>query len=79
MQIPSVSAEDYISQIPEERQVIFREIFNTINDHLPHGFSQGSSYGMIGWAVPLKTILQGTTVHPVHRCHLSVLHPRKIS
>ncbi len=59
MQIPSVSAEDYISQIPEERQVVFREIFNTINDHLPHGFSQGSSYGMIGWAVPLKTYPAG--------------------
>ncbi|MDQ1160882.1 uncharacterized protein YdhG (YjbR/CyaY superfamily) [Chryseobacterium sp. SORGH_AS 447] len=59
MQIQSVSVEDYISQIPEERQEIFREIFNTINDHLPEGFSQGSSYGMIGWGVPLKTYPAG--------------------
>lgn len=59
MQIQSVSVEDYISQIPEERQKIFREIFNTINDHLPEGFSQGSSYGMIGWGVPLKTYPAG--------------------
>lgn len=59
MQIQSVSVEDYISQIPEERQEIFREIFNTINDHLPEGFSQGSSYGIIGWGVPLKTYPAG--------------------
>lgn len=59
MQIQSVSVEDYISQIPEERQKIFREIFITINDHLPEGFSQGSSYGMIGWGVPLKTYPAG--------------------
>ncbi|WP_294297770.1 DUF1801 domain-containing protein [uncultured Chryseobacterium sp.] len=59
MQISSFSAEDYISQIPEERQVVFREIFNTVNDNLPEGFSQGSSYGMIGWAVPLETYPAG--------------------
>lgn len=59
MQIPSVSVDDYISQIPEERQEIFRKMFNTINDNLPEGFTQGSSYGMIGWAVPLETYPDG--------------------
>ncbi len=59
MQIQSASVEDYISQIPEDRQEIFRKIFETVNDHLPDGFSQGSSYGMIGWAVPLSTYPAG--------------------
>ncbi|WP_294287116.1 DUF1801 domain-containing protein [uncultured Chryseobacterium sp.] len=59
MQIQSVSVEDYISQIPEERQEIFREIFSTVNNNLPEGFSQGSSYGMVGWAVPLETYPAG--------------------
>jgi hypothetical protein len=59
MQIQSLSVDDYISQIPEERQEIFRKMFNTINDNLPEGFTQGSSYGMIGWAVPLETYPDG--------------------
>ncbi|NML55888.1 DUF1801 domain-containing protein [Chryseobacterium cheonjiense] len=53
MQIESVSLDDYLSKIPEERQEVFRKLFDTINDNLPEGFSQGSSYGMIGWGVPL--------------------------
>lgn len=59
MQIPTDSVEDYISKIPEERQEIFKKMFNTINDNLPKGFSQGTSYGMIGWAVPLETYPAG--------------------
>ncbi len=59
MQIQSASVEDYISQIPEERQEIFRKIFETVNNNLPDGFSQGLSYGMIGWAVPLETYPAG--------------------
>ena len=59
MQIQSVSVDDYISQIPEERQEIFRKMYQTINDNLPEGFTQGSSYGMIGWEVPLETYPDG--------------------
>lgn len=59
MQIQSVSVDDYISQIPEERQEIFRKMYQTINDNLPEGFTQGSSYGMISWAVPLETYPDG--------------------
>ncbi|WP_027387855.1 DUF1801 domain-containing protein [Chryseobacterium gregarium] len=54
MQIEAVSIEDYISKVPEERQEVFRKIFNTVNGHLPDGFSQNISYGMIGWDVPLE-------------------------
>ncbi len=59
MQIPSISVEDYISQIPEERQEVFKKMFDTINDNLPQGFKQGVSYGMIGWNVPLETFPAG--------------------
>ncbi|SEM14212.1 protein of unknown function (DU1801) [Chryseobacterium taichungense] len=59
MQIQSVSIEDYISKIPEERQEIFRKLFDTINNNLPEGFSQDSSYGMIGWGVPLEAYPAG--------------------
>lgn len=53
MQIDAVSIEDYIAKIPEERQEVFKKIFDTINDNLPAGFNENISYGMVGWDVPL--------------------------
>lgn len=64
MQIESISIDDYISKIPEERQEVFRKLFNTISDNLPEGFSQSSSYGMIGWGVPLETYPAGYQCAP---------------
>jgi len=59
MQIPAISVEDYISKIPEERQEVFKKLFDTINDNLPDGFKKGNSYGMVGWDVPLETYPSG--------------------
>ncbi|SHL92710.1 DUF1801 domain-containing protein [Chryseobacterium polytrichastri] len=59
MQIQADSVEDYISKIPEERQEVFRKIFNVVNDNLPQGFKENISYGMVGWAVPLETYPAG--------------------
>lgn len=54
MQIEATNIEDYISKIPEERQEIIRQMIDVINTNLPKGFENITSYGMIGWAVPLK-------------------------
>ncbi|MEY8759924.1 DUF1801 domain-containing protein [Chryseobacterium tongliaoense] len=59
MQIPAISIEDYISKIPEERQEIFKKLFDTVNDNLPKGFKENISYGMVGWGVPLETYPAG--------------------
>lgn len=59
MQIQADSIEDYISKIPEERQEVFRKLFDAVNDNLPKGFKNNISYGMIGWAVPLETYPDG--------------------
>lgn len=59
MQIPAISVEDYISKIPEERQEVFKKLFDTINDNLPDGFKKGNSYGMVGWDVPLESYPSG--------------------
>lgn len=64
MQIPATSVEDYISQIPEERQEVLKKMFNTIRENLPHGFEHGISYGMIGWQVPLETYPEGYHCNP---------------
>lgn len=54
MQIEATTVEDYISKIPEERQEIIRQMIDIINTNLPKGFENITSYGMLGWAVPLK-------------------------
>jgi uncharacterized protein YdhG (YjbR/CyaY superfamily) len=59
MQIPADSVDDYISKIPEERQEIFKKVFDAINDNLPKGFQENISYGMIGWSIPLETYPAG--------------------
>ncbi|MCJ7933165.1 MAG: DUF1801 domain-containing protein [Chryseobacterium sp.] len=59
MQILSDSIEDYISKIPEERQDAFKRLFDTVHMNLPEGFEDTASYGMVGWAVPLKTYPAG--------------------
>ena len=44
--------EDYISQVPEERQDALKKLRKTINDNLPKGFKECINYNMIGYVVP---------------------------
>jgi hypothetical protein len=43
--------ETYIASLPEDRRPIIAAIRKVINDNLPPGFEETSSYG-IGWVVP---------------------------
>ena len=52
MQYQANSVEDYIKQIPEERQPIVEKIRSVINKNLPKGLQEGILYKMIGWYVP---------------------------
>lgn len=52
MQYKATSPEDYISQVPEERQETLNKLRKVINSNLPKGFEEGIQYGMIGYYVP---------------------------
>jgi uncharacterized protein YdhG (YjbR/CyaY superfamily) len=52
MQYKATSPEDYISQVPEERQETLKKLRKVINANLPKGFEEGIQYGMIGYFVP---------------------------
>lgn len=52
MQYKATSPEDYIAQIPEERQEAAKKLRKIINGNLPKGFEEGIQYGMIGYYVP---------------------------
>lgn len=52
MQIKADSPNQYINQLPDDRKPAMNELRKVINKNLPKGFSEITSYGMIGYAVP---------------------------
>ncbi|MCT4630680.1 DUF1801 domain-containing protein [Winogradskyella sp.] len=52
MQYNASSPEDYINQVPEERQDALKKLRKIIKDNLPEGFEEGIQYKMIGYYVP---------------------------
>lgn len=52
MQYKANSPEDYINQVPTERQESLKKLRNTIKENLPKGFEEGIQYGMIGYFIP---------------------------
>jgi uncharacterized protein YdhG (YjbR/CyaY superfamily) len=69
MQYKATSADDYISQVPEERQKALKKLQKTIKDNLPKGFQEGIQYGIIGYFVPHSIYPNGyhcTPSEPLH-------------
>ncbi|MGY0390972.1 DUF1801 domain-containing protein [Bizionia sp. KMM 8389] len=64
MQYKATSPEDYISQVPEERQGVLKQLRETIQDNLPDGFQEGIQYGMIGYYVPHTKYPDGYHCNP---------------
>ena len=52
MKYKANSPEEYIAQLPEERQEVISKIRKTILENLPKGFEEQMSYGMLGYVVP---------------------------
>jgi hypothetical protein len=55
---------EYINQFSLEDQAILNEFRRTILDHLPLGFEETLSYGMIGYVVPHSIYPKGYHVDP---------------
>lgn len=53
MRIEADNVKEYLDKIPEERKEAMLLLYKTISEHLPPGFQEGTSYGMMGWDVPL--------------------------
>lgn len=44
--------EQYVSQLPDDRKLAIEQLRKVFNTHLPAGFHEEMSYGMIGYVVP---------------------------
>ncbi len=64
MQYKAATPEDYINQVPEERQDALKKLRKIINDNLPKGFEEGIQYGMIGYYVPHSVYPDGYHCDP---------------
>ena len=52
MKIEATSPDNYIEQLPDDRQAPMRKLRAIIKDNIPAGFEEVISYGMIGYVVP---------------------------
>ena len=52
MQYKAETPDQYIGQIPQERQAVMQQLRDVIKTNLPDGFEETMSYGMIGYVVP---------------------------
>ena len=59
MQIIASTPEDYIEQLPEDRQHIIQKLREQILKNIPKGFAEEINYGMIGYVVPLSIYPKG--------------------
>lgn len=64
MQNQANSPEDYISQVPEDRQEALKKLRKTIHNNLPKEFEEGIQYGMIGYYVPHSVYPDGYHCDP---------------
>ncbi|RIJ37358.1 DUF1801 domain-containing protein [Pontibacter oryzae] len=52
MQSTALTPEQYIAELPEDRQQAMAQLRQTILENLPAGFEETMAYGMIGYVVP---------------------------
>ncbi len=64
MQSKAATVEAYIKSLPEERQQAMQQLRSQIKAHLPGGFKEEMSYGMIGYVVPHALYPEGYHCNP---------------
>ena len=52
MQSKATTVDDYIKELPKERQEALTRLRKVIKKNLPKGFSEGMGYGAMGYSVP---------------------------
>jgi hypothetical protein len=56
MRTAATTAEEYLAELPEERREAIATVRDLVNEHLPSGYEESMSFGMITWSVPLERL-----------------------
>lgn len=44
----------YLAELPEPRRALIASVRDMVNRHIPQGYREAMSWGMIGWGIPLE-------------------------
>ena len=64
MQSKANNVENYLKEVPEDRQIPMNKVREIIHANLPKGFKEEMSYGMIGYVVPHTIYPNGYHCNP---------------
>ena len=48
------TVEEYLAELPEDRRLVIASVRDLVNRHIPDGYVEAMSWGMISWEVPLS-------------------------
>ncbi|HEX4934387.1 MAG TPA: DUF1801 domain-containing protein, partial [Gemmatimonadaceae bacterium] len=48
------TVDEYLAELPEERRAVVESVRRLVNRHLPKGYQETMTFGMIGWVIPLS-------------------------
>jgi len=54
MKSEATTVEQYLAGLPEDRREAISAVRDVVNEHLPEGYVETMTYGMIGWVIPLE-------------------------
>lgn len=54
MKSEAATVEEYLASLPEDRQEAIEAVRAVVLEHLPDGYEECMSFGMIAWVVPLS-------------------------
>jgi hypothetical protein len=52
----ATTVKEYLAWLPEERRKVISKVRSVIRKHLPKGYEEKVTYGIISYQVPLKTL-----------------------
>jgi hypothetical protein len=64
MKFKASTVEEYLLEVPTERQTYFNQLRAVILENLPAGFVEEMSYGMIGYVIPHSLYPPGYHCNP---------------
>ncbi len=64
MQSKAATVAEYLKELPEDRRAAISKLRAVIRKHLPKGFAEQMSYGMIGYVVPHRLYPAGYHCDP---------------
>lgn len=64
MQSKATTVEQYLAEVPEDRQAVMRSLHEAVLKVLPKGFEPAIGYGMMGYVVPHSVYPAGYHCNP---------------